>query len=219
MSGYLGGWQDQDDNTVLNITFKNADGEAVGTDSIGPVTAADRINVTGMLPRSANGSVPVGTRRIEVLLRMNRTGDSNNDGYADNLSLTLDFVAPESTRTPLILVPGIGGSKLEYAEDVPTYDSRGNVVGYQHRAGDEKWPRIGDTGLSPLDGHLKDLRLASDGEQPYGSAPKYATKVGDIWREETAFGEPFDEYQKTLNTLTNEYGYEEGKDLFVFPYD
>lgn len=219
ISGYLGGWQDQDDNAVLKITFKNADGEEVGTDSIGPVTAADRGNVTGMLPRSANGSVPAGTRRIDVLLQMTRTGGSNNDGYADNLSLVLDFAVPKPTRTPLILVPGIGGSKLEYAEDVPMYDSEGNIAGYEHRAGDEKWPRIGATGLSPLDGHLKDLRLASDGEQPYSNASKYASEVGDIWREATAFGETFDQYQATLDTLTNEYGYEEGEDLFVFPYD
>lgn len=79
--------------------------------------------------------------------------------------------------------------------------------------------RIEDTALSPLDGHLKDLRLAPDGEQPYSDEPKHATKVGDIWREEIALGLTFEEYQKTLATLTQEYGYTEGEDLFVFPYD
>lgn len=54
--------------------------------------------------------------------------DSDGDGQAG--------------KVPLILVPGIGGSKLEYAEDVPRYDSTGNLLRYEHRAGDQKWPAL-----------------------------------------------------------------------------
>lgn len=89
LSGYLGGWQSQEDNAVLKITFKGAGGEVLGTASIGPVTAADRGSVTGMVARNTSGRVPVGTRQIDVLLQMTRTEGDYNDGYADNLSLVL----------------------------------------------------------------------------------------------------------------------------------
>lgn len=136
--------------------------------------------------------------------------DGDNDGVACE-GLPSSSGLPD--KTPLILVPGIAGSKLEYAK------SGTKLNGEEFEEGDEKWPRIEDTALSLLDGHLEDLRLAPDGEQPYSDDPKYATEVGGIWREEKAFGETFDEYQTTIATLTEEHEYTEGQDLFVFPYD
>jgi hypothetical protein len=57
--------------------------------TIGPVTAAGRGGVTDMLLRSANDVVPVGTRSILTRITLTRFSGSSNDGYADNLSLTL----------------------------------------------------------------------------------------------------------------------------------
>ncbi len=89
LSGFLGGFADQGDNAVLSITFKNGD-QVLGSAQIGPVTAADRGNATGLLARSTSGAVPVGTREILVVLQMTRAPVFfYNDGYADNLILTL----------------------------------------------------------------------------------------------------------------------------------
>ena len=87
LSGWLGGYQDQEDNATLTVTFQNASGVILGTGSIGPVTAADRKDATGLLQRSSNGTVPSGTRTVLVVLSMLRTDGTANDGYADDLSL------------------------------------------------------------------------------------------------------------------------------------
>jgi hypothetical protein len=92
LSGYLGGYSSQGDSAVLSATFQNAAGTALGAPlTIGPVTAADRSNITGLLSRSQQADVPAGTRQIVVVLTMTRTDGTANDGYADDLSLTLDI--------------------------------------------------------------------------------------------------------------------------------
>jgi hypothetical protein len=91
LSAYLGGYSTQDDNASLAITFFGAGdaGTALGTGSIGPVLAADRGSVTGLFSRTGTGSVPVGTRSVQVVLTMTRVEGTANDGYADDLSLRL----------------------------------------------------------------------------------------------------------------------------------
>jgi hypothetical protein len=116
LSAYLGGYSDQTDDAAVTIYFLDstsldvlgaaADGgdEAgddggdasvvlpagvLGTATVGPVTAAQRMDDTGLLPVSTTGAVPVGTMAVEVQMVMTRYDGSNNDGYADDLSLTL----------------------------------------------------------------------------------------------------------------------------------
>ena len=90
LSGYLGGWTDQEDNAVLRIVFKQGT-NVLGSAEIGPVGAADRESQTGLLGRATSGLVPVGTRQIVVTLVMTKQEGvgTYNDGYADNLSLVL----------------------------------------------------------------------------------------------------------------------------------
>src|SRR5687767_4938467 len=98
LSGYLGGFSGQEDNAVVEVFFRGAGGADLGNAGadlvIGPVTAADRTSLTDMLLRNANGGVPVGTRSILTRLTLTRLAGSANDGYADNLSLTLGSAAP-----------------------------------------------------------------------------------------------------------------------------
>ena len=89
LSGWLGGFADQDDNAMLSIQFEDASGKVLGKAQIGPVMAADRSDTTEFLFRSAIGKVPVGTIKIVVTLTMTRVSGSANDGYADNLALNL----------------------------------------------------------------------------------------------------------------------------------
>jgi hypothetical protein len=92
LSGWLGGYADQGDNATVTVTFQDALGNALGTGSIGPVTASDRSNQTGLLARSSDGAVPSGTRKVLVVVSMVRTDGTANDGYADNLSLVLSGI-------------------------------------------------------------------------------------------------------------------------------
>jgi hypothetical protein len=57
--------------------------------SIGPVTAADRSDQTGLLERIHAGTLPAGTRIVEIEVLFRKDTGSNNDGYADNISLVL----------------------------------------------------------------------------------------------------------------------------------
>ena len=89
LSGFLGGFASQTDNAVLSATFNDGLGSLLGSASIGPVTNSDRGNATGLLLRSASGAVPTGTRTIDILLTFTRNQGTDNDGYADNLSLVI----------------------------------------------------------------------------------------------------------------------------------
>lgn len=93
LSGYLGGFADQNDSASLIATFRGAAGASLGKAAIGPVTAVQRNNKTGLGQRSSSGTVPTGTRSIALVLTMIRTDGSDNDASADNLALVLH--APE----------------------------------------------------------------------------------------------------------------------------
>lgn len=102
LSAHLGGFSTQGDNAALTATFLNSAGAQVGTLTVGPVTAADRNNTTQMLPRTASGPVPPGTRTVRVVLTATKTDGSYNDAYADNLSLTLTGSSTPTTPAPVI---------------------------------------------------------------------------------------------------------------------
>ncbi len=57
--------------------------------AIGPVTPSDRNDITGLLERTSTGKLPAGTRTVEIEILFRKKSGSNNDGYADALSLVL----------------------------------------------------------------------------------------------------------------------------------
>ena len=89
LQGFLGGFSSQDDNAVVRVDWMNGHNVVVGSNTIGPVTAADRANATGLKLRKASCAVPAKTRRVLITLTMTRTSGSYNDGYADNLVLKI----------------------------------------------------------------------------------------------------------------------------------
>lgn len=90
LSGYIGGYASQNDSLIATATFLSAGGTKLGKAiKIGPVSAAARNSTTAMLPKTATGAVPRKTRTIRVTLGASRNDGSYNDGYADNLVLTL----------------------------------------------------------------------------------------------------------------------------------
>ena len=102
LSGWLGGFDGQDDNAALSVTFRNGGGTAIGSVSVGPVLSAARGGATGMSLVSTGGALPVGTRTIDVLLQMTRASGSYNDGYADDLSLVLSGPASAQQAVPTL---------------------------------------------------------------------------------------------------------------------
>ena len=111
LSGYLGGFESQDDNVVVRAVFKGTSTAIGNPQTIGPVYASDRNGVTGLLLRTVNGAVPVGTRQIDIVQEITRNSGSANDGYADDLSLVLTFGSACTFQvSPLSQGVGVSGA-------------------------------------------------------------------------------------------------------------
>lgn len=89
LSGYFGGYGGQEDSLSATAVFLSQSGKRLGALKVGPVTAAERKLATGLLKKSRVGAIPKTTRTIRLTLGASRTSGSYNDGYADNLSLTI----------------------------------------------------------------------------------------------------------------------------------
>ncbi|MCF8339290.1 MAG: hypothetical protein K9I74_15035 [Bacteroidales bacterium] len=89
LSGLLGGWRHQNDRSKLLAEFLDSDSTVLDSAQIGPVTNKDRDNNTRMVRKESSGIVPEGTRSIRFRLTAIRVGGTNNDGYADELSMVL----------------------------------------------------------------------------------------------------------------------------------
>jgi len=111
LSGDLGGYATQDDSMVVVATYLSATGASLGSLTIGPVTQADRNGQTTLLPRSASGAVPAGTRSIQVVMTATRQEGTYNDGYADNLSLSLGSGSTTTTTSTPPPPPVLGSTE------------------------------------------------------------------------------------------------------------
>lgn len=97
LSAFLGGFSVQNDFAQFSVTFLGAGNAQLGTSTLTGPNGAERGGQTGLLQRSLNASVPVGTRSLVFTLQATRTSGSYNDGYADNLS----FVAAQAAVSPV----------------------------------------------------------------------------------------------------------------------
>jgi hypothetical protein len=106
-TGWLGGWGSDTGQAVVTAVFLNSSGAPVGTPAqLSGGTASARSNNDEFLAESATGTVPVGTRSIQVLIQFIDTDSHQNVGYVDNLSLTLSTpVTPASLTVPVSQVP------------------------------------------------------------------------------------------------------------------
>jgi hypothetical protein len=107
LSGWLGGWTTYGGYVAVSLHFRDAAGQPVGaTAKLPTVSAADRGLTSEFLARSTTGSVPAGTRSIQVEVQF--LNSSSETGYLDNLSLTLDtpVAAPAPLAAPVSRVPG-----------------------------------------------------------------------------------------------------------------
>lgn len=143
LSGWLGGWQTQNDRADVVATFLNASGGSLGTTQIGPVTNTDRNNTTEFLQRSASGAIPAGTRAIQVVLNSIWTAGATTDGYAEDLSLTVSpTIAGPSLTVPASTVPGFDHVFLVYMENNNFSASSNTVDGGAGIIGNSQAPYI-----------------------------------------------------------------------------
>ena len=127
-SAYLGGWYDQGDYAVVTADYKNAAGTIISTATLGPVTNIDRNNVTGLLLRSTNGTLPPGTRTATITMAMTRLEGDYDDGIADNLSLVLTGPQGASDNYLAALVSA-DNQPLNFAVQASWTDVVGNAYG------------------------------------------------------------------------------------------
>ncbi|MEZ0069080.1 hypothetical protein ABIA32_005123 [Streptacidiphilus sp. MAP12-20] len=99
LSGWLGGWTVYSGYVAVGLHFQDASGNPIGaTAKLPTVSTTDRLSATKFLARSTTGSVPAGTRSIQVEVQF--LSSSNESGYLDNLSLTLNTPVTAPTLTP-----------------------------------------------------------------------------------------------------------------------
>lgn len=106
LSGWLGGWTGYGGYVAVSLQFRGTGGRQLGAAKLPTVSAADRSDTTEFLARSTTGSVPAGTRSIQVQVQF--LNSSSETGYLDNLSLTLStpVTAPAPLAPPVSQVPG-----------------------------------------------------------------------------------------------------------------
>jgi hypothetical protein len=99
LSADLGGQGWDPSDASVQVTFLDAHGGVLGTDSLNPVTVWDRLGFTGFEQRDISGTVPVDTTSAQVTTTFtdNDTFLAHYNGaYADNES----FIVGDSSLTP-----------------------------------------------------------------------------------------------------------------------
>jgi hypothetical protein len=118
---------------------------------------------------------------------------SVQDGYIYRFSFNSSSTPPEPKRNPVIIVPGIMGSYLK--ETAFPFDK-------------EVWLNLAGYALPGEDGGLRRLEMDENGKA-----------IEDLYVDKAIEKVSKEDFYKGLIEELKAKGYEENKDLFVFPYD
>lgn len=125
----------------------------------------------------------------------------------DDLYFILSDTSPPLSKTPLILIPGIGGSELKISEDTiwNKDDGHGGTFNRAYAKDEKVWVNEAEVIQLGDDDYFDILRMKSDGQ----TSEANLELTGDL----------FDgAYQQSISFFTSN-GYTLNKDLFIFPYD
>jgi hypothetical protein len=102
LAALLGGYRADADSGAVEATFRDPAGRTIGTTALAGPTAAERAQVTALLPRGRSDAIPPLTRSIAVTLRATRLTERYSDAYFDNvaLSVTAPGVPPPAVARP-----------------------------------------------------------------------------------------------------------------------
>lgn len=131
--------------------------------------------------------------------------DHRISGTSEGYVHALGKITP--VKTPVIFIPGIGGSELKVKNDViwSKDDGHGGVYNHAYPAGEKVWVNEGEGILPGDDDYFDILRLKNDGQ----------TQEADLELTGNIYS---GSYQGAINFLVSA-GYTLNQDLFVFPYD
>ncbi len=168
LSGYLGGYKSEADNAALKITFQDQSGKVLGEVALGPVTPSDRGYDTKLIAQNTVGTVPVGTRNLDVQLLMTRSGsESYNHAFADNLSVIL-------SGPPFADITGVEGNKeiTQLAQLGVLNSNGGNFMPLQSvtRAEFVRWLVLANNAYN-VDTPTRQIRLAEGGNATFTDVP------------------------------------------------
>ncbi|WP_435177334.1 hypothetical protein [Actinacidiphila sp. bgisy145] len=118
LSGDLGGYATQSDYATVTAAFVDDQGGTLGSGVIGPVTAAQRGNVSSLVHQAWYGTVPDGTAKVVVTIAtVGVSSGANSDGTADNLDLRIGSDAvpsgPVLQTMPYTSVGDIPGTHVD----------------------------------------------------------------------------------------------------------
>lgn len=196
VSGNFGGLTNNDALCSLTVTWLDANGDTVGTATAGPVTSAQRDDITEALPQAWYGTVPAGATQAIVTLSESETGSHTEIyGIADQLNLTIGSSAAPSgpvlqtlpynssagTETGTHIDPGTGlpvPNVVEGSLYRPAGVSAGNGTAYVSNTGDNVVASITNGETSIVAGSLEGHGETGDGgpatsatlNQPAGTA-------------------------------------------------
>ncbi|MCZ6545995.1 MAG: hypothetical protein O6913_09870, partial [Chloroflexi bacterium] len=108
-----------------------------GTEFLTAALPAERDNLTALIERSREGTVPAGTRRAVVTLVAERVSGNSNDGYADNLHFAVEEVEapPPPPPPPPGPPPDPALTRVEGPLVVQTLEPGWNLVGWSGATG------------------------------------------------------------------------------------
>jgi hypothetical protein len=130
LSADLGGQGLDPSDASVQVTFLDAHGDVLGTDSLNPVTVWDRLGFTGFEERDISGTVPEGSTSAQVTTTFTDNDKfltDYNGAYADNESFTVGD--PSLTAAPLT-VPTSDVGQLDHVFLIYMENKGvGNIVG------------------------------------------------------------------------------------------
>jgi hypothetical protein len=122
LGALLGGNTNQGDQAMVTATPMDATGAALGTTTLPPVTPADRADDTTLLSRTTAMPLPAGTRSVLVELLTQRMEGDYDDGYIDNVRLSLvPTQLPQPVYDKSVNVEALSGTILLRSPDNQGY--------------------------------------------------------------------------------------------------
>jgi Hint domain len=139
LSGYLGGYLNQDDQMALTVTWYDSLADVLGSFTLPIINAAARGDTMSLQYVSGTVVVPVGAVSAKVEMDATRYSGSYNDGYADNLSLSFSAIPAVSPYGTNLLLnsgaeAGSGSPTGNDIESIPDWTTTGAFTVMQYGA-------------------------------------------------------------------------------------
>ena len=116
LGAYLGGVSNEEDNTLLYVSFLDASGSEIDHTELGPVFIDLRANLTVLGGFRTEGVVPAGTRAIQFSLSMDGPDGNSSGAYADNMSFLLNVVhEPQALALLALGLVALAGTRCRAA--------------------------------------------------------------------------------------------------------